>query len=403
MQCGGWAAGGGARRRGRARRGWRAASGGGGERGGRAASPARHRGAAAAPSVRSRAPDRRPGSRGWGTPGLTRRLSALPAGPGSAVLAPPPPPARAPGPASCAPPRSDLQRLRRARGEPGAAGGWTPPSRRKAWTPDRPARPPGSYPVLWGRLSQRVCGSSAYAASWRGLAVPGAGAHVSGWWPPRGTQREGVGPWLPLKWGDTLSAGRTEVTQLRLLGRAATAAPRGHPGPQAVPGEGCFLTHVCSLTPRALAQRPLVNGGPGGCETARHPCQGWCWWVGRVQSGRNLLELSQGLCLHVEDGGPSQSAPRPLSSVSRALSPGHPAIFCQLTAFRTGLWNIRALEPDAKGRLQELRDDHHHLPEAPGQLQLKEMPWGPTALSQASGSSRDESAVTSAAGFTSHM
>nr|XP_006209600.1 refilin-A [Vicugna pacos] len=43
----------------------------------------------------------------------------------------------------------------------------------------------------------------------------------------------------------------------------------------------------------------------------------------------------------------------------------------------------RMSEPSSqvpRGGFESSEDDHHHLPEAPGQLQLQEMPWGPAAL-----------------------
>lgn len=108
----GRAAGGGARRRGRARRGWSAASSGG-----RAAGPAWQRGGAAAPSARSRAPDRRPllgaararaRGRGTGDSGGGVRGGAGPDAPplGSARRSP----ARSPRPAAARPgPRSAVE------------------------------------------------------------------------------------------------------------------------------------------------------------------------------------------------------------------------------------------------------------------------------------------------------
>lgn len=86
---------------------------------------------------------------------------------------------------------------------------------------------------------------------------------------------------------DTPNAGRTEASGPALAGGPPTnpgsqatwegrRVPSRHPPPLERAVSRAGLSHVCSWTPRAIAQQPLVDGEPGGWAKAGNAARAGC-------------------------------------------------------------------------------------------------------------------------------
>ena len=90
-----------------------------------------------------------------------------------------------------------------------------------------------------------------------------------------------------LEAGDTPNAGRTQASVPALAGGLPTnpgsqaawegrGVPSRHPPPLEGAVSRAGLSDVCSWTPRAIAQQPLVDGEPGGWAKAGNAARAGC-------------------------------------------------------------------------------------------------------------------------------
>lgn len=153
-----------------------------------------------------------------------------------------------------------------------------------------------SYPGRWGSPNKHIYFISTYVG--RQL---GPGSQRSRGWGQVDRWRwkeEGTCPWLPLRRGHPEHGQDGGIPALAT--REGRRGPFRHPAALEEAVSKTSLSNACSLTPRAVAQQPPADGGPGDWVKAGCRCQG-----------------QSGLCL-----GSRQEEPCPHHTVPVARAPG---------------------------------------------------------------------------------